>query len=407
MLQEGQTTKQEVLDVPVFVDDASPVLDYQSMDDQAPAHLPGRGRWRTRRRWIAASAAVVLVALAAGIVYAATRPPAAVVTFTTQPVLRGTLALTVSATGSVTAPTYDANFADQGTVTEIDVQVGDSVSAGQVLAKLKTLDGSTKTLKAPHAGTVANVGGVVDEPATSGAGTNAFIEIVDLSALQVQSGVDESDIRQVAKGQSVDFTVAAYSDTQAFHGTVRSIAPLGQSSSGSVTYAVTIDVDTHNLQGATMMPGMTANVTITTTRRSNVLLLPASAITYAQQHVTPSGEAISAAQFGAALQQATQLLTQVKQSDATAAQDHLTPGFVLERQQGKWVAKGVVLGLTDGTNYVVLAGLSEGELVVTGQRGGSSTGGSSGGPSTLPGGGPGGGIPGGGAPGTSGGGFGG
>src|SRR5262249_45759451 len=213
--------------------------------------------------------------------------------------------------------------------------------------------------------------------------------------------------RQVAKGQSVDFTVGAYSDVKAFHGTITTIAPVGQSTSGSVTYTVTIDVDTHSLQGANLMPGMTANLTITTTRRSNELLIPASAISYAQQHVTPAGGVISAAQFGAALQQAMQLLNQVKQPDATAAQNHLTPGFVLERQQGKWVAKGVVLGLTDGTTYVVLAGLSEGEVVVTGQHGGSSTSGSSGGPSTLPGGGSGGGIPSGGTPGTGPGGIGG
>ena len=395
MLQEGQATGQEVLDVPGFADDVGSAIDDQS------SGAPGRGRWRTQRRWIVAISGVLLVALAAGIVYAVTRPKAAAVTYDSLAVRRGTLALTVSATGSMIAPTYDANFADQGTVTEIDVQVGDSVSAGQVLAKLKAPDGSTNTLKAPHAGTVASVTGVIGEPANSGAGTNAFIEIVDLSALQIQADVSESDIRQVAKGQSVDFTVAAYSDVQAFHGTVRNIAPLGQSSSGSVTYTVTIDVDSHSLQGANLMPGMTANVTITTTRRSNVLLLPASAITYAQQHVTPTGGAISASQLGAALQQAMQLLNQVKQSDATAAQDRLTPAFVLERQQGKWVAKGVVLGLTDGTNYVVLAGLSEGERVVTAQHGGSSTSGSSGGPSTLPGGSaPGGGIPGGGAPGT-------
>ena len=390
MLQEGQAAGQDVLDLPGLADDDDSALDDLSMGEQAPLGRSGRGRWWRQRRWIVAISGVLLVALAAGIVYAVTRPKAASVTYDSLAVRRGTLSLTVSATGSVIAPTYDANFADQGTVTEIDVQVGDSVSAGQVLAKLKAPDDSTKTLKAPHAGTVASIAGVVAEPPSSGAGATAFIEIVDLSALQVKADVDESDIPQVAKGQSVDFTVTAYSNRSAFHGTVKSISPLGSNSSGSETYSVTIDVDGQSLQGAHLMPGMTADVTITTTQRSNALLLPKSAITYAQQHVSPTGGVISPAQLGAALQQAMQLLNQVKQSDATAAEDNLTAAFVLERQQGKWVAKGVVLGLTDGTNYVVLAGLSEGELVVTGQHGGSATSGPSGGSGGFPGGAPGG-----------------
>ncbi len=50
-----------------------------------------------------------------------------------------------------------------------------------------------------------------------------------------------------------------------------------------------------------------------------------------------------------------------------------TPAFVLERVNGKWVVKPVVLGLTNGTAYEVLAGLSAGETLVTGQQGGTLT----------------------------------
>ncbi len=46
---------------------------------------------------------------------------------------------------------------------------------------------------------------------------------------------------------------------------------------------------------------------------------------------------------------------------------------MLEYSNGKWTAKPVVLGLTDGQNYEVLAGLVLGEKVVTGQEGGSVT----------------------------------
>src|SRR4051794_17007628 len=58
------------------------------------------------------------------------------VTRTVQ-VSTGTVTGTVSATGSVTsARTATANFVTSGTVTEVDVKVGDTVRQGQVLAKV-------------------------------------------------------------------------------------------------------------------------------------------------------------------------------------------------------------------------------------------------------------------------------
>jgi hypothetical protein len=42
------------------------------------------------------------------------------------------------------------------------------------------------------------------------------------------------------------------------------------------------------------------------------------------------------------------------------------PAFVLERDKDRFVVKPVVLGLTDGTQYEVLDGLSTRDVVVTG-----------------------------------------
>ena len=47
-------------------------------------------------------------------------------------------------------------------------------------------------------------------------------------------------------------------------------------------------------------------------------------------------------------------------------QDNPTPAFVLERPDEHFVVKPVVLGLTDGSVYEVLADLSFNELVVVG-----------------------------------------
>ena len=230
------------------------------------------------------------------------------------------------------------------------------------------------TLTAPHAGIVGaingSVGGTPGASSGSSGSSGTFIEIVDLSSFQVTANVNEADIGKVAVGQTATFTVSAYSNRR-FSGAVSAISPIGQTSSNVVTYPVTITVDTSTIQGATLFPQMTANVTIITAQRLNALLVPAQAITFARSEVV-SG-AISRSDIVSALQQARQMAQTVQSSDPNAATDTPTASFVLERANGQWVVKPIVVGLTDGTSYDVLAGLSDGDSVVTAQSGGAAS----------------------------------
>ncbi len=236
------------------------------------------------------------------------------------------------------------------------------------------------TLTAPHAGIVASVNGVVggvpgagasSSSGSSSSGGGTFIEIVDLTAMQVSADVNEADIGKIAVGQTATFTVSAYG-TQRFRGTVAAISPLGQNTSSVVTYPVTINVDMASVQSARLLPSMTANVTITTAQRIGVLVIPSQAVTYARSGI--SNGLITRADLAAAYQQANQLLAQAQSSDPTAQQDNLTAAYVLERTKaGKWVVKPVVLGLSNGTQDEVVSGLSDGESVVISQQGGAST----------------------------------
>ena len=59
----------------------------------------------------------------------------------TAPVQRGTVSTTVTATGNVQpAQNVAVNFKSGGTLTEIDVAVGQQVAPGQVLAKVDPTD---------------------------------------------------------------------------------------------------------------------------------------------------------------------------------------------------------------------------------------------------------------------------
>src|SRR6266705_1208539 len=258
------------------------------------------------------------------------------------------------------------------------------------LQQLKTAQDNLRnaTLKAPHDGTVSilngNVGGTPGAPSGSSTTSSGvtFIQIVDATALQVVANVNETDTANLQVGQTAQFTVNAYGQ-RLFTGTVSAIAPNGQTVSNVVTYPVTIDVDPSDLKGARLLPGMTANVTVTVLQRTNVLLIPVDAVNFARLVSSGSPTAgtpqlITQQQANTAMNQARQMLTALQsQSDISA--ENPIPAFVVERSGNQYIAKPVVLGLTDGTSYEVLSGLAPGESIIVGTSSGSSSG-----PTTTP-----------------------
>jgi hypothetical protein len=67
-----------------------------------------------------------------------------------------------------------------------------------------------------------------------------------------------------------------------------------------------------------------------------------------------------------------QMLTTLEQDNPAVKDDSPQAAFVLQQSGKQWVIKPVVIGLTDGTYYEALAGLSAGDSVVTGQSGGAT-----------------------------------
>jgi HlyD family secretion protein len=235
------------------------------------------------------------------------------------------------------------------------------------------------TLLAPHAGIVTTINGNVGgtpgssssstSTSTSGGG-GTFITIADISTLQVLASVNESDTANLKVGEPAQFTVSAYGN-RIFTGTVSTISPLGQTVSNVVTYPVTIDVNKDDLQNANLLPGMTASTTIVVIQQPNVTLVPVNAINFARTAVaTVNGipPLITTSQATAALTQARQMLRQILIQDPTVQQDNPIPAYVIEQpgSQASFIAVPVVLGLTDDTYYVVLQGLSPGDLIVVG-----------------------------------------
>lgn len=103
-----------------------------------------------------------------------------------------------------------------------------------------------------------------------------FLIAQDLRRMQVNANVSESDIGGVTEGKGAEFLVDTYPG-RTFKGTVTQVRNAPVSIQNVVTYDVMIDVDNHDLL---LKPGMTANVTIVTAHKDEVLRVPNAALRF-------------------------------------------------------------------------------------------------------------------------------
>ena len=103
-----------------------------------------------------------------------------------------------------------------------------------------------------------------------------FLIAQDLTKMQVDTNVSESDVGRVREEQPATFTVDAYPG-QPFPGRVAQVRNAPIIVQNVVTYDVVVAVDNSGLE---LKPGMTANVSITTAKRDQALRIPVRALRF-------------------------------------------------------------------------------------------------------------------------------
>ena len=119
----------------------------------------------------------------------------------------------------------------------------------------------------------------VEEGQTVAASFNTpelFTIAQDLTDMRVIADIDEADIGGVQEGQRVTFTVDAFPEDK-FEGQVTQVRQQATTSSNVVTYEVVISAPNKDLK---LKPGLTANVTIYTLEKNDVLAAPAKALRF-------------------------------------------------------------------------------------------------------------------------------
>ena len=147
--------------------------------------------------------------------------------------------------------------------------------------------GAKRTLTAPADGNVVALNAQVGAAVGAAGGVDAskpLVQIADISQMRVTVQVDEESIAKVAKDQEAAITFPAFPDVQ-LTGTVVGIASVatGAGEGGGayygegapVTFAVDVLVPEPDQR---LKPGMTANVSLTTEKIDDVIMVPVTAL---------------------------------------------------------------------------------------------------------------------------------
>ncbi len=149
-------------------------------------------------------------------------------------------------------------------------------TASQNVQKAQTNLGYA-TITSPIDGVVLSK--AVEEGQTVAASFNTpelFTIAQDLTDMRVIADIDEADIGGVKEGLRVSFTVDAFPDDH-FEGKVTQVRQQATTESNVVTYEVVISAPNNDLK---LKPGLTANVTIFTLEKNDILVVPAKALRF-------------------------------------------------------------------------------------------------------------------------------
>lgn len=256
--------------------------------------------------------------------YFAKKTVTASVQYITMSAKKMNLQESVQGTGTAYAGiTKDITPNNNGTIKDLNIKVGDTVTAGQKLFtsasdelsknvttaennvskqeltlssdenaakvdenkiamdKLSLSDAKTQLCNAysqlDKMKVTAPIGGVITAVNNSNgdnvqSGT-AVLTIVDMSSIKIKVSVDELDINKIKIGQNSEIKFDAIKD-KTFEGSVESIAQAGTTSNNVTNYDVIVAVK----DSSGIKLGMNANVTILVNSKENALAIPAEAL---------------------------------------------------------------------------------------------------------------------------------
>lgn len=142
------------------------------------------------------------------------------------------------------------------------------------------------TISAPIDGVVISTDVTLGQTVAASFQTPTLFKIAgDLTKMKIDVNLAEADISKVKVDMPVTFSVDAFPD-RVFDGKVMTINLNPNNQQGVVTYLVSVSVENPD---KVLLPGMTAYVSVTLSKRANVLRVPASALRFTPPPESSSG----------------------------------------------------------------------------------------------------------------------
>jgi len=178
------------------------------------------------------------------------------------------------------------SLVEAGTLTQSDLeqaQLDLANSESQVVTSRVSVENARiavddTDIRAPIGGTIifkpVEIGQVISSPTQDFSGGTMLLQMADLSAVQIRSLVDETDIGKIRPGMTASVLVAAYPN-QPFAGEVVKVEPQAVIEQNVTMFAVLISIQ--NPDGL-LLPGMNAEVDISIARSDNAVTIPVMAL---------------------------------------------------------------------------------------------------------------------------------
>lgn len=212
---------------------------------------------------------------------------------------------------------------------------------------------SKTTIRAPLTGKVTRLSVEQGETAVIGTMNNAgslLLTVSDLSVVEAVMEVDETDVPEIAIGDSASIELDAFPDVE-FTGTVTEIGnsairPPSQNATGqsqTIDFEVVITLDTPPEE---LRPDLSATAEVIVDTRDDVLSVPIIAVTVRDRDAGEDGEGDG------------------ESGNASGENEQEEGVFVVSEDKASFTP--VTIGIAGQDYFEVLTGLSEGQVVVAG-----------------------------------------
>ncbi|MFH1461978.1 MAG: efflux RND transporter periplasmic adaptor subunit [bacterium] len=226
------------------------------------------------------------------------------------------------------------------------------ITATATLRKFEIEYNNTKII-APNDGIIIAVGISQGQRVTTDLDATILFKIAnDLTKMEAELDIDESDIGQIQINQNVKFNVSSYPDKN-FKSNITSISFSPNSKNGILSYKAYIFVENKNML---LRPGMTINSEIKVAKNKNCLSLTTQAFQISSKLIKAAAKKLK--------YKITEINKDIKKTLELKCIKHECVKTIWLIKNQNFIETAVIVGITDDNYYEIISGIQETDEII-------------------------------------------